>query len=168
MRPTALPRRVAAGFALALLLPLASALAGFAGTDWFTEGRLVVSGGGSRGGGFTTLAASFPDETSFSVEDPDGLVLTGTMAPVGKKGTSAAGTLDGDSEDAFASGLEQTLVDSYGGEWTVTPVSSEFKAKLTRGETRVKVKLRILVDVWYGGSGRTRRFKVAISTRTRD
>lgn len=168
MAPFPLSRRFAAGCVLALLLPLASALAGFAGSEWSTVGRLRLASGRTSTGMPTAMAATFPDEHSFSLEDTDGLVLSGTMEPVGGRGVVAKGALDTVSMDNFATGLEEALGSQYGGVWDVSPLDSAFRAKLLRHETRVSIRLQVRMDIYAGLYGRTRRFKMTIRTASYD
>lgn len=166
--PSTLPRAALASFPLALLLPLAGAVADFSGGSWTTEGTFTRVLPGHRASGPAALQVAFVDGTAFSIETPDGLVLTGPLTPVGTKGTAAKGELDASSLADLVATMEPEFESATGEEWTAVSGTGTVKARFSKGGARLSVKLKLSVTAVRAVSGKSSRARESYSTRTPD
>ena len=163
------PARTAlASFALALILPLAGALADFSGGSWTTEGKFTRNLAGHRVSGPAARQVEIIDGAAFSIETPDGLALTGPLTPVGTKGTAAKGVLDASSLADLVVIMEQEIESATGEEWTAVSGTGTVKAKFSKGGARLSVKVKLSVTAVRTLSGKTSRARESYSTRTPD
>jgi len=169
VRPAAtVPGAVLRGFVLALLLPLAAALAAedlFANSSWATSGRVKASLAGRSVKGGILLSVSFGGDGTFTLVDEDQLTLTGPYELTGRRGTAATGGLDGGSAAVIEDAIEQELQDEIGETFSATLVSGRGAFKLKRKGTVLATKLRLVIDAVRQSNGRTYRVRETVTTR---